>query len=114
MVPAAIQAPIMIPTQSMMRIAGRALRIDSTMPRSMSFQEYPRKAPDRAGQQSGNDEKHLGLDLVNAVPHPQQKGHQDEREERDGEGGRGLAGRGVRRVDRSATDEKGHACLRRW
>ena len=39
MVPQVIHAPISRPTQSMIRIAGIALRIDSTIPSSISLQE---------------------------------------------------------------------------
>ncbi len=44
-VPLAIHAPTRMPTESMIRMAGMALWMLSTMPRSMSFHLKPRTRP---------------------------------------------------------------------
>ena len=48
MVPLAIQEPMRRPTESMIRMAGSALRMLSTMPRSMSRHLKPSRRPRNA------------------------------------------------------------------
>ena len=48
MVPLAIQEPTRMPTESMIRMAGMALWMLSTMPRSMSRHLKPRARPSTA------------------------------------------------------------------
>ena len=71
------------PTQSMMRMAGMALWMLSVMPRSMSFQDQPRRNAQAPGQEGRGHEEDLGLDLVDAVADAEEKSHEDEGEEGD-------------------------------
>ena len=85
MVPLAIQEPTRMPTESMIRMAGMALWMLSTMPRSMSFHLKPRSEAQHAGDRGRGDEEDLGLDLVDAVADAEEQGHGDERNEGDAE-----------------------------
>ena len=62
-VPQAIQAPIRTPTVSMIRMAGRALRMLSTMPCSISAQVNLRAAPSPPVRKAAATRRTWGLIL---------------------------------------------------
>jgi hypothetical protein len=62
-VPLEIQAPMRTPTQSMIRMAGIALWMLSTMPRSMSFQEKRRRNPMQPVRKAATTRRTWGLIL---------------------------------------------------